>query len=127
MNIIKSTEYMSVLSDNTFRHTANKLLIKCGIRAELNGYHYLTDAIVLYGTETCTKFCEIYRIIAAHRRIKPKSVMREISYAINNSIAIHERISELIGIDIPQDVVHNGLVIAYLGVIFRDPDSSIYA
>lgn len=126
MNTNELNEYTSVVSDTTFRLTANKLLIRCGIRADLKGYDCLTDAVILYGTGLCTRFCEIYRIIAANRNIKPKSVMREISYAINGTHGIHEKISALIGIDIPNTVVHNGLVIAYLGVIFRDPDAQIY-
>lgn len=127
MNINERNEYMSVISDATFRLTANKLLLKCGVRADLKGYDCLTDAIILYGTYTCTRYCGIYRIIAETRDIKPKSVMREISYAIKESLDIHEKLSALVGIDIPKTLVHNGLVIAYLGIIFRNPDIAVYS
>ena len=127
MNTIETNDYKSYLTDDTFILTANKILIRCGIRIDLKGYHYLADAIILYGTGLCKRFSDIYRIIAADRGIKPKSVMREISYAINAAHGIHERISSMLGIEIPKTVVHNGLVIAYLGTIFRDPDASLFA
>lgn len=121
------SEYLTALSDPSFRLTAERLTMKCGVRSDLKGSKCLVDAIILYGTELCTGFCEIYRIIGEIRRIKPKSVMREIAYAISQSFGIVERLSKLVGVTLSDNDIHSGLVIAYLGKIFQHPDLALYA
>ena len=127
MEYNKLTEYISALSDPSFRLTAERLAIKCGIRSDLKGSKCLVDAIILYGTEQCDGFCDIYRIIGEVRKIKPKSVMREISYAIAQAFGIVDRLSSLVGITLTENDIHSGLVIAYLGKIFKHPDLALYA
>ncbi len=121
------SEYLTALSDPSFRLTAERLTMKCGVRSDLKGSKCLVDAIILYGTELCTGFCEIYRIIGEIRNIKPKSVMREIAYSIAQAFGIAERLSKMIGIPLTDNDIHSGLVIAYLGKIFRHPDLALYA
>ena len=120
-------EYKKVLADPSFRLTAEKLVLKFGVRADLKGYKCLTDAVILYGTETCTEFCKIYGILGEIRGIKPKSVMREITYAIAQAFGLRERLSEIIGTHINPNDIHSSLVIAYLGKLFRNPDLALYA
>ncbi len=120
-------EYATLVADRTFRHTAERLVMLCGIRADLKGFDCLIDAVILYGVGNCNGFCEIYRVIGELKKLKPKSVMREISYAIDQSYDIHEKLSAFIGIKIKKTDIHNGFVIAYLGKIFRNPDLSLYA
>lgn len=119
-------ECKQFLSDRSFRLTAERLALKCGVRADLKGSSCLTDAVILYGTEASTAFCEIYRIIGAVRGLKYKSVMREITYAIDQSFSISDNLSAMLGIKINKSDIHSGLVIAYLGKLFKDPDISIY-
>lgn len=126
-NTLITNEYQSIVNDRTFRLTAHRLVIKCGVREDLRGSSCLTDAIILYGSETSTSFCEIYRIVGEVRGIKPKSVMREISYAINQAFNLPTKLSALIGTDIPKTDIHNGLVIAYLGMLFKNPNFNIYS
>ncbi|MDE5592892.1 MAG: sporulation initiation factor Spo0A C-terminal domain-containing protein [Clostridiales bacterium] len=121
------SEYLTALSDPSFRLTAERLTMKCGVRSDLKGSKCLVDAIILYGTELCTGFCEIYRIIGELRNIKPKSVMREIAYAISQAFGIVDRLSKLVGVTLSDNDIHSGLVIAYLGKIFQHPDLALYA
>ena len=121
-----SNDILSALSDRSFRLTAERLVCKCGIRADLKGFDCLTDAVILYGTELCSGFCEIYRNIAAARKLKAKSVMREISYALCQAFDLAAKLSALVGTEIPESDIHNALVIAYLGKLFKDPDLTIY-
>lgn len=121
------SEYLTALSDPSFRLTAERLTMKCGVRSDLKGSKCLVDAIILYGTELCTGFCEIYRIIGEIRNIKPKSVMREIAYAISQAFGIVDRLSKLVGVTLSDNDIHSGLVIAYLGKIFQHPDLALYA
>lgn len=127
MNNIYFDTNLDLISDKTFRATAERLVIKCGVRADLKGFACLVDAVILYGTETSTSFCEIYRIIGELRRVKPKTVMREISYAVMQAFDIAARLSELIGLPVPASDIHSGLVIAYLGKLFQNPDLSVYS
>lgn len=121
------SEYLAALSDPSFRLTAERLTMKCGVRSDLKGSKCLVDAIILHGTEMCTGFCEIYRIIGELRNIKPKSVMREIAYAISQAFDIVDRLSKLVGVTLSDNDIHSGLVIAYLGKIFKHPDLALYA
>ncbi len=127
MYIHAISEYATATADNTFRVTAEKLVLKCGIRADLKGFHRLADAVIIYGTGLCTEFCRIYRIIGDLNGLQSKSVMREISYAIKQSFDLRAKLSALVGFDIPESEIHSGLVIAYLGKLFKNPELSVYA
>lgn len=126
-NISRLSEYLTALADPSFRLTAERLTMKCGVRSDLKGSRSLVDAIILYGTELSTGFCEIYGIIGDIRGLKSKSVMREISYAISQAFDIAARLSKMVGIPLKDSDIHSGLVIAYLGKIFRHPDLALYA
>lgn len=121
------SQYMTAIADPSNRLTAERLTMMCGVRADLKGSKRLVDAIILYGTDLCSESCEIYRIIGAIRKIKFKTVMREISYAITQAFDIATRLSNLVGIKFTDNDIHNGLVIAYLGKIFKHPDLAVYA
>ena len=127
MEIIIKNEYAELTADKSFRLTAERLVFRCGIHSNLKGYDCLADAVILYGAGACTGFCEIYRIIGLLRGLKPKSVMREISYAISQTRDIHIQLSKLTGFIVDKNDVHNALVIAYLGRIFRSPELSLYS
>lgn len=126
MDTLLSNDYISVLSDPSFRLTAERLVFKCGVRADLKGFRCLIDAIIIFGTGACTGFCEIYRIIGKIHGLQAKSVMREISYAISQAFNLAENLSTLIGTPIPDTDIHNGLVIAYLGRLFQNPSLAVY-
>lgn len=119
-------EYRAVVNDPTFRLTAERLLILCGIRVDLKGFNSLTDAVILHGTQMCKGFCHIYGIIAELRGLRPKTVMREISYVITRSSEVSNRLSELLGVPIAEMDIHNSMVIAYLGKLFENPDLTLY-
>lgn len=119
-----STESIALVNDTTFRFTAEKLVLKCGVRADLKGFKCLVDAVILYGTEYKTAFCELYREIGAIRGLKQKTVMREIAYALSQAFILPERLSAMIGVPISPADVHNGLVIAYIAKLFKNPSLS---
>lgn len=118
--------YADIICDKTFRKTASLLVTKSGVRSDLRGFACLTDAIILYGTESCESFCEIYRVIGELRHIKTKTVMREMSYCIMRSYDLPERLTELTGTNIKLSEVHCGMVISCLGEMFKHPDPSLY-
>lgn len=127
MNIIDTSDYKSILTDKTFRHTAARLVYKCGVRADLKGSDWLIEAVILYGTGSCSGFSEIYRVIGEQHDMNPKSVMRSISYTIDQAFDLPARLGALIGIELTYNDIHCSLVIAYLGKLFACPDGSIFA
>ena len=77
---------------------------------------------MLYSENRYKGFCEIYRIIAERRGLKPKSVLRQISYALNASTDITERISEITGLAFDEQDVHAARIIAYLARLLELPE-----
>lgn len=127
MDKIIKNEYAELTADGTFRLTAERLVLNCGIHVNLKGSECLEDAVILYGTGACTAFCEIYRIVGLLRGIKAKTVMREISYAISHSDDLPTKLSALAGFNVTKNDIHNALVIACLGKVFRTPALSLYS
>lgn len=97
---------------------AMDLVVKCGFLPYLDGCFYAARAVDLFA-DGCSSFMAIYRTVASDSGIKPKSVMRSIAYAISQAPDLHVKLSELSGTDIPQYLLHNSLVISYLGLILR--------
>lgn len=126
MDTFLSNDHIAVLRDQSFRLTAERLVLKCGVRADLKGFSCLTDAVIIYGTGEYSGFCEIYRIIGKARKLHYKSVMREIAYAIDQAFDLPENLSALVGMPIRESDIHNSLVIAYLGRLFRNPSLAVY-
>ena len=118
--------YSDIVCDRTFRKTAGLLVAKSGMRSDLKGYTYLIDAVILYGTGASESFCEIYRIIGEMRRLKTKTVMRELSYCIAQSSSISDGLTALTGVAVKPMDVHCGMVISCLGEVFKHPDPSLY-
>ncbi len=121
MNTLISSEHISLLEDRTFRNTADRLVVRLGVRPDLTGFRLLSDAVILYGTGNYS-FCTIYKMVAAYRSIKPKTVPRLISYALSEAIGLLENLRDLTGVLFREADIHAGLIIAHLGKIFKDPD-----
>ena len=63
----------NVFINKETRAAAIGLVHKCGVRADLKGSDCLAEAVMLYAENRNKGFCEIYRIIAERRGLKPKS------------------------------------------------------
>ncbi len=111
------TSIENIVLDPIARRDVERLVLKCGIHANLKGFSRLTDAVLLYGAGETDSLCELYRTIAELRALKPKTVIREISYAISQSPRLDTRLSELVGSVFCSDEIHNGLVIAALATV----------
>lgn len=108
------------MKDKKARTKAINLILKCGVPPCLVGYEYLTKATEIYAKGNYS-ITDVYRIIAEQSDIKPKSVMRNISYAISQSFDFCNRLSDIMGIKIPSSEIHNALVISYLATKINDP------
>jgi len=116
-----------IINDNKLRSTAERMVMAVGIRADLKGFDRMVDAVILYGMGGCSSFNDLYESIGRLRKLKTKTVTREISYAISQSFDVAERLSKMVCVDIKPSEIHNGLVIAYLSKFFMYPDSGLYA
>lgn len=112
-----NTSIENIVLDRKTRLRAERLVLKCGIHANLKGFSRLTDAVILYSAGVCFTLSELYKSIAELRSLKPKTVIREISYAIAQSPHLEMRLSELVGSEFCSDEIHNGLVIAALATV----------
>lgn len=99
-------------------YEAMALAMQSGIPPYLDGCFYVARAADIYAEGTMS-FMNIYRIIANDCGIKPKSVMRSIAYAISQAPDIHIKLSKMFDTNIPENLVHNGLVISFFGLRLR--------
>ena len=97
----------------TKRLIAKNLILKCGVPPKLVGFKYLTKAVELYADGEYDAM-KIYKRIAATENIHDKRVARDIAYAIEHSYNLCQKLSALVGTEIPESQIHNGLVISYL-------------
>ncbi len=126
MNTFNNRLYADIVCDPTFRKTAELLVTKSGIRSDLKGFILLVDAVILYGTKSCESFNDIYTIIGDLRDLKTKSVMREMTYCLSQSVGAEEHLSKLLGITVKSTDFHVGLVVSCLAELFKKPKASLY-
>lgn len=106
------------------RFAVEDLVLKCGIHADHKGYDCLVDAVVLF-VNGGHNFSEIYKKIGEERGIESRSVMRNITYAVQHSYDIHKYLAELTGAPIAAKDVRCAFVIAHLGrIILRNNDGN---
>ena len=115
MNDHAETEILS--PSDGLRAKAERLVFRLGVRAHLNGYAYLTDAVALYGENST----DIYGAVGKAYGLNRKTIMREINYALAQAFDIDKHLSALIGITIDKHEIHGTLVIAYLGKLCKCP------
>lgn len=120
-------EILSLLADPSFRFTAEKLVIKCGVHADHKGCQALIDAVILCGTEHCRGVYPAYNMIAEARGLKTKTVMREIYYALSQAFNLSDNLYKLIGVKVPEKEITAGLLISYLSRLFRNPSLAVYS
>lgn len=116
------TSCFEYLENRKLRRQAERLVYKCGVRADLKGCKCLVDSVILYSMDTAMSFYAIYERIGAYRNIKAKTVLREISYCIAQARNIASQITALIGCRVAPSDIHSSLVIAYLGKQLEIPE-----
>lgn len=107
-----------LLKDKSMRDVAERLVFDCGVHAHLKGFDCLADATILYAS-TNASVGEIYGIVGTYRNIKPKTVMRLITYAIDDAPDFAALLSRLTESHVTKAELHNGLAIADLGYVCR--------
>lgn len=85
------------------------------------GYAQLCDC-VLAKLKNETTITDIYSAVAVKYGVQSKSVMRNISYALNKVERLSERLSEILGTKIDENSLHNGNIIFYLADIVSNPE-----
>lgn len=111
----KESMTMETIGSAEERIAAEDLIVRCGVRVDLKGSEYLVDGALLFGLNGMRGCYKIYDAIAEMRGVRAKTVMQEMSYAINKAYDITQGLSELVGVKIPKGEIHNGLVMGYLG------------
>ena len=119
MKNLPIVECEKLLADSANRKKADRIVSSFGFRADLKGSDRLADCVILYGSNAASGFCEIYSIVGKLRDTGAKAVLRTINYAMSRAYGMTDKLSELVGANIPRNEIHNSLVIAHLGKIYR--------
>lgn len=83
------------------------------------GYKQLYDC-VLTRINNEAAITDIYSAVADKYGVKSKSVMRNISYTLGKVDKLSERLSDMLGIKVDENALHNGSVVVYLAEIVAD-------
>ncbi len=97
---------------------ASTLVKRCGIAPCLNGYDYLTEAVVMYA-KGIHKVTDIYSKIADETSHQTKSIIRSIDYAIKVTNDLPDNLSAMTGVEIPLSDIRNSLVISHLALLLK--------
>lgn len=62
-----------------------------------------------------------YAVAAIKYGVKPKSVMRNITYALDHVTDLASRLSEILGFTVDDNSLHNGRVIFYIADLITEP------
>lgn len=96
-----------------------QFLLQLSLDPTHKGYKQLYDCILARITNE-TAITDIYSAVADKYGIKSKSVMRNISYTLSKVDKLSERLSEMLGIKVDDNALHNGSIIFYLAEIVAD-------
>lgn len=96
-------------------------LMRLSLDPTHKGYEQLYDCVLTRISNEAT-ITDIYSAVAVKYGIQSKSVMRNISYALNKVDKLSERLSEIMGIKIDNNSLHNGNIIFYLADIVSNPE-----
>ena len=118
MNISKYDKYVYDVERRTI---AEKLMLFCGVPADLGGFAKLVDCSVVASYYPTAPLNAIYRAVGAMYGVTPSTILRAVSYALYKSPDFANAISLVIGTRIKPSDVHSGMAIALLGKIIDNP------
>ncbi len=104
-------------NDRTHSKAVN-LVLKCGIPPHLAGCEYLATTVEMIATTKCS-MAAVYKILAEENDVRPKSISRDVAYAIEQGFTVREKVSELTGVEIPKQQMHPSLIVSYLAIQLR--------
>lgn len=103
------------------RRTIKRYLIRLTIDPTHVGFRQLLECVYVKVTLKLNIMNKIYAVVAKDYGIKPKSVMRDVDYALRQVPDLAERLSEIMGFYIDKSSLHNGRVVFYLADIVSEP------
>lgn len=96
-------------------------VIRLNIDPTHEGYRQMIDCIYVRITEKLHTIGKIYAAVAIRYGVKPKSVMRNITYALGRVTDPAERLSEILGFTVDNNSLHPGRIIFYLADLIAEP------
>lgn len=105
----------NILTDPVKRAAAEYMLFKCGVRSKYKGFVYLADAALIYYDGTEDGFGLIYDAVARFRGKTTKAVCRDMSYAVENSPDLGERLAAMSGTDCDFLTIKPSAVVSIVG------------
>ena len=99
--------------DGALERRAEELVLHCGVDPSKNGFAYLAEAAALYSTDCSVPMRRVYETVASFHGVKPRTVMRGITYAIEGTRELHKKLARLLHMDIKIADLRSGLVVAF--------------
>ena len=96
-------------------------LIRLNVDPTHIGYRQMIDCIEIRITEQLPTMGAIYAVAAIKYGVKPKSVMRNITYALDHVTDLASSLSEILGFTVDDNSLHNGRVIFYIADLITEP------
>lgn len=118
MNISKYDKYVYDVERRTI---AEKLMLYCGVPADLGGFTKLVDCSVVASYYPTAPLNAIYRAVGAMYGVTPKTILRAVSYALYKTPDFASAFSLVIGMRIKPSDVHSGMAIVLLSKIIDNP------
>ena len=100
--------------DRSDRDFAEHLVLSCGIPVHLKGFDLLVDCALAYADKPLPS-AELYSLVGSFHAMTGHAVTRDISHALKRTRDLHLRLSELSGLPVCDNDIHNGFVVALLG------------
>ena len=119
MKPLKEEAAYNGIIDGELYRKAEATVLRLGINPSKNGYTYLIEASALYSKDCAVPMKRIYETVASFHGVKPRTVMRGITYAIEEARELHKRLSQMISAPVTINDLRSGLVIAYLAKILN--------
>lgn len=97
-------------------------LIRLNIDPTHLGFKQLVECInvrICYGLNTLGK---IYAAVSKGYGVQPKTVMRNVTYALRHAYDLPQRLSEILGFQIDTNTLHSGKVIFYMADYVAEPE-----
>ncbi len=108
----RETTYGGII-DGALYGKAESALLHCGVNPCKNGYTYLTEAAALYSKDCTVPIKRVYETVASFHGVKPRTVMRGITYAIEGTRELHKKLSQMLNMNIKIEDLRSGMVVAF--------------
>lgn len=114
-------EKMSEQEVQQLKNAIKSNLIRLSVDPTHLGFKQLVECISVRIRYEMNTLCKIYAEVSKDYGVQPKTVMRNVTYALRHAYDLPQRLSEVLGFPIDVNTLHAGKVIFYMADYVTDP------